>query len=335
MTKKRDYRPFLYGGASLSVAIGLLAWVLAPSQLEETLAQTVDPAQIVDQFFPQALIDRATAVGLEVDPDFCFVVFDTLPSGEPKTIMAAYAAGGIRVIQEQGDGTYGVIFEPSGFLFGGLKCRVGLVDLDADGRNEVTVSFTDMRIFTGDWYFRWDGVQLINLGPTQGDERKLTILSTTGTLDLDHDGIMEILSLGDSSLLTDDEGFVPSSPIKVYRSQGGPYQFDRTLLSVRMFVRDKGEPQTETAFLNFPSALVGEFVLKVINGDHDGSKRVASARIVLNGEEVLSPLHFSQQVEFLTIPVALVRHNRIEVTLDGKPLGRLTVTVEDISPGTP
>ncbi len=306
MTKKRDYRLFLYGGASLGVAIGLLAWVLASFQLEETFAQTVDPAQIVEGFFPQALIDRATEVGLEVDPDFCFVVFDTLPSGEPKTIMAAYAEGDIRVIQEQGDGSYGVIFEPTGFLFGGLTCDVELVDLDLDARMEVKFSFTGMRIFTADWYFRWDGLQLINLTPTRGTTRQRTDLSTTDPLDLDHDGIKEIISIGDSSLLADETGAVPNAPKEVYKSLGGPYTFERTLSYYGVFQRTTGSPNDFQEGLAFASEPTGGFVLKVINGDHDGSKRVASARIVVNGVEVLSPLHFSQQVEFLTIPVSLV-----------------------------
>lgn len=343
MIKGTWKRVWLFGGTVLAVIAVFLVWVGFFSSPHKTLArsveplaQTVDPAQLVEQFFPQSLIDRAIEAGVQVDQDSCFAVFDTLPSGDPKTIIAGYAEGGIQVIQEQGDGSHGVVFQlTEEFLLGGLKCRMRLIDLDGDGTNEIKASFTGMRIFTADWYFRWDGLQLINLGPTTQDPPPYTVLSTTGLADLDHDGTLEILSQGDSSLLPTEEGFVPTPPVEVYKSLGGPYTFDRTLASLGMFVRDKGEPQTETQSISLAAQPTGSFVLRVINGRHDGSNRVASARIMLNGEEVLSPDFFSQQVEFLTIPVTLQRNNALKVTLDGKPLGTIIITIEPADPATP
>ncbi|MFQ5777636.1 MAG: hypothetical protein ACE5IP_06475 [Terriglobia bacterium] len=337
MQTARHKRLALWAATAALLAVALI-WALASYQTNTTYAQSVDPSQIADQFYPQGLAQEATERenlgGTAFSRDFCFAVFDTLPSGDPQTIIAAYTdgiGGAILVISAQGDGSYGVVFEPTEFIFGGFNCKVKLVDLDSDGRNEIRVAFSDYRTFTADWYFRWDGLQLLNLGPTQGDPSVFTVLNTSDPLDLDHDGILEIISIGDSSLLADETGTVPNAPKEVYKSLGGPYTFERTLAYYGFFRRETGAPQMFQEALAFPAEPTGNFVLKVINGKHDGTNRVSSARILLNGVEILSPTHFSQQVEFLSIPVTLVRNNSIEVTLAGKPLGTIIVTIENVS----
>lgn len=66
-----------------------------------------------------------------------------------------------------------------------------------------------------------------------------------------------------------------------------------------------------------------------MNGDTQKKNRVSSARIVLNGVEVLSPDNFSQQVDFLAIPVELAAQNALQVTLAGIPLGHVRIIIED------
>jgi len=317
---------------------GILLSRFVSQQTRAASPPAVDPKQVVDSMYPpemaQAATERENRGGSAFSRKFCFVVYESLADGNPGTIIAAYTdgiGGTIRVIRGQGDGKYGVVFEPTEFSFGGGPCEMGLVDLDADGRKEIMVSFANYRIFTADWYFRWDGVQLINLGPTHGTAPLFTAFNTTGHLDLDHDGTLEIMSPADASLQRDEEGFIPNAPIHVYKLSGGVYIFDRTLVDYGFFVRETGKPRTEEIAVNLTEAPTGSYVLKVINGKAGGSRRVSSARIVLNGVEILSPNNFSQQVEFLTIPVTLVRHNIIEVTLAGTPLGEIIFTIEDTS----
>jgi len=334
------HRKLALWGVPLVLLAGILAGVLVSYQTKSASAQSADPEQIADQFFPQELAQEATERESRGGSPFvrklCFTVYDRLPDGNPKTIVAGYTdgiGGAIRVIQAQASGGYGVVFEPSQFTFGDSGCDVNLVDLDGDASNEVKVSFvTYWGRAQADWYFRWDGLQLINLGPTHGDPpATFTSFSDTDTLDLDHDGVLEIISVADARLVPDEEGFVPGPVRKVYKNSGGVYVLDRPLVYIGFFLRKAREPVTDERALNLPAEPIGTYALKVINGKADGSRRVSSARIVLNGVEILSPNNFSQQVEFLTIPVTLVRHNIIEVTLAGTPLGEIILTIEDTS----
>jgi hypothetical protein len=65
--------------------------------------------------------------------------------------------------------------------------------------------------------------------------------------------------------------------------------------------------------------------LIVTNGERDGSARVSSATIVLNGQPVVGPSTFNQKVGVIRLPIALAADNTLTVTLDGKPGGTITV----------
>ncbi|MGH9861054.1 MAG: hypothetical protein ACRD5F_13620, partial [Candidatus Acidiferrales bacterium] len=62
---------------------------------------------------------------------------------------------------------------------------------------------------------------------------------------------------------------------------------------------------------------------------------VSSARIVLNGAEILSSNQFSQQVQFLNIAANLIQNNTIQVTLADGPPGHLWITIQDEGVGVP
>lgn len=298
--------------------------------------QTSDAAQIVDQFYPQTLIQDAEELDAPFRRRSCFQVYDTFPAGEPRTIIAGYSNGpadgaAIRVIRGQDGGPYGVVFEPTSLNLWGFDCTVQLVDVDGDSRNEVKVSFPGgMRGSTTDWLFRWDGVQLINLSPGARDTVTGEFdskLSNSEFLDLYHDGTLQVVTR--AGFLGFGSDVEPAD--KVFRLTPAGYQLDKPVIFVARFEREKGEPVTDTIHFPLVTGSSGPYVLRLSNGGSGGQHRVSSARIVLNGVEVLSPQNFSQQVEFLTIPVSLVRHNTIEVTLAGTPLGEIIVTIEDTS----
>lgn len=97
-------------------------------------------------------------------------------------------------------------------------------------------------------------------------------------------------------------------------------------------VRTSGKPITSTdSFFG----TVGAGRLIVVNGnDFDLDSRVTSAVIMLNGEQVLGPGSFDEEVAEIEIPVDLVADNTISVELRGKPGRLLTVRVkqeEDVS----
>jgi hypothetical protein len=97
------------------------------------------------------------------------------------------------------------------------------------------------------------------------------------------------------------------------------------------FSRKTSAPTTDTREFSLLKNSAGPYVLKITNGDRDGSNRISSGRIVLNGVEVVTPNMLNQGAEFLSVPVALQPHNTLEVTLAAKPQGSILVTVEDTS----
>jgi PKD repeat protein len=85
----------------------------------------------------------------------------------------------------------------------------------------------------------------------------------------------------------------------------------------------------------FDVATAGMGMVKIINGGGDGSdvgKRSSSSRILLNGEEIVSPGDFGVHTVALNIKILLLEGtNKLEVTMLGKPetLLDLQVTTSD------
>src|SRR6185295_685769 len=67
-------------------------------------------------------------------------------------------------------------------------------------------------------------------------------------------------------------------------------------------------------------------------GNGDKSKRVSSASISLNGQQVLSPRDFNQQVASIVKSVTLRAQNQLTITLSSSPGSTLTVSVQCVAP---
>ncbi|HEX5716616.1 MAG TPA: hypothetical protein VF179_10685 [Thermoanaerobaculia bacterium] len=89
-------------------------------------------------------------------------------------------------------------------------------------------------------------------------------------------------------------------------------------------MRATGQPQQVTARFEILLA-APHYRLQVGNGRPDGSSRISSAWVRLNGREVFGPSDFNQQVGALQRFVDLRPVNEIQVGLAGAPGGRLTV----------
>jgi hypothetical protein len=87
-----------------------------------------------------------------------------------------------------------------------------------------------------------------------------------------------------------------------------------------------GEPVTHE--LVFSGSGYADFVLKVKNGEEDGSQRISSALVSLNGTKVLIPADFNQQVQTLERTISpQPGDNTLTVTVRSKPGGSLLVQV--------
>jgi hypothetical protein len=93
-----------------------------------------------------------------------------------------------------------------------------------------------------------------------------------------------------------------------------------------VFLRNKETPQTELRQFNVdnPQAI---HTMVVSNGDENQENRVSSALISLNGQLVIGPNQFNQQVDNINVPVIVGANNLLEVKLAGKPEGRITVSI--------
>ena len=100
------------------------------------------------------------------------------------------------------------------------------------------------------------------------------------------------------------------------------------------FVRTTGTPVTETRTFSISATAAPPYRFCLVNGDIDGTNRVSSASIVLNGQEVFTQSQFNQTVSGLMTQVSLQPANTLLVTLAGQPGGflDLCVTATDTTP---
>jgi hypothetical protein len=260
----------------------------------------------------------------------------------PDYIIAGYADGALSLLRSVEDQYIRVAERTSeDYSFGGDSCRMYLVDLDRTGRKEIAIFFYGSSPILGhaDWYFRWENDQLENIGPViESIGPPETGLHMSGLLDLDHDGIPEVVSNGpdhDDPVegVASEERIPPPHVFKLY--EGKLIRADTTLtLAERFFhepLQQGGISESEQTF-GFGRLPTGAFRLKVINGEFDGTHRVSAARIVLNGITLVSPHHVTDQVEFFTVKTMLKQKNELKVQLKGPPGSWITVTIEPLPP---
>jgi len=280
---------------------------------------------IVNQFYPT---NR-----LSTDPEdrqTCFGVHTSL-NDEPMVIIAGYTDlddGVVRVLTRDGAGTFGVGYEvPAKYGITGSNCSVDMVDVDFDGQLEALLTFGAHGGSQG-WLFRWNGAQLTNLTPTTiANDRERSELFSPGVIDITHSGWMQILSLGSSEPLAENEP--TSNPDEIYEAFSGVYARSRFVLAVGDF--DEGsDPRANVFHFRRSQDSVGPFALRVTNGDRKGQHRVATGTITLNGVVVLNASQLTSANAFVDITLSdLPVQNTIIVSMTGDDDSTITVTVWD------
>jgi len=107
---------------------------------------------------------------------------------------------------------------------------------------------------------------------------------------------------------------------------GGIMQAQGPIFGPKRYTRLAGPPQTFTE--TFRRCGADPCKLVVENGNPDGSNRVSSASISLNGVQILNPNDFNQSVDRIVKPVALVDNDRLAIMLASDPGSFLTISVE-------
>jgi hypothetical protein len=300
-------------------------WMLAIPH-DAVALTTQEAEQVVEEFFPQELIDESQADFQQGGPApfraRAFALADLDGTGMANYILAAYTNGvsaAIRVLRLQGS-TATLAFEPNRLLLIGIYPAVELVDVENDGRPEVAVHFSGGRGTLTDWVFKWTGTELRLIGPSTVDERGnvFTRLFESSFFDVDGDGILEIVQSPPGS---------PTEITEVYKFDGQKFNLITSQVYFETFYRQTATPVTETRTFQVQNPGSG-FVLTIINGNREGDNRVSSGTIKLNGVVVMTPNDLNQQVRTVVRQVTVLANNVLEVELAGKPTGQVLVTVE-------
>ena len=100
------------------------------------------------------------------------------------------------------------------------------------------------------------------------------------------------------------------------------------------FTRTSGTPTTDTRTFSISSTAAAPYFLHIVNGNNDGTQRISSGTITLNGVTIVSGSDLSQQVASLVTQVSLSSQNTLAVTLAAKPNGFLSIriTATDTTP---
>lgn len=100
----------------------------------------------------------------------------------------------------------------------------------------------------------------------------------------------------------------------------------KELYNSSVLLRETGAPQTITDTFSAP-AINGDAMLTVHNGDPDtADKRVTSAHVILNGNEIFSPDDFKKKMYLMERVVTLEEQNTIEIQIAGAPGTFLSVS---------
>jgi hypothetical protein len=93
------------------------------------------------------------------------------------------------------------------------------------------------------------------------------------------------------------------------------------------YVRTSGRPNVYSAEVVVPPWIVAPFTLEIQNGMTDGSARLSSSTIAVNGAAVVRNSDFNQQVGVIERTIALGPANSLTFTLAGAPQARMVVNV--------
>ena len=116
--------------------------------------------------------------------------------------------------------------------------------------------------------------------------------------------------------------------------QGGGVAFaaEEVLFGPAQYTRTSGPPNEFMETIPLPATLVTPFRIHVQNGNANGTNRISSAKIWVNGSEVAGPADFGQGVASFDRVVGLQASNTLQVRLTSTPGSFLILTLSGTVP---
>jgi len=273
---------------------------------------------IAQRFYPDALRQDCIAyTGEDLPPLYAMARGDLAGTGNPllAVVYSNGRKGALRVIDTSGAPA---VIASADDLQGG-RPTIDLFDFDNDGRPEIIVALPATR-YDMTSIFKWTSGHLALWGPTRVDHHGITrsVLPTVDYLDLDGDGIVEIIVPRDV-----DAGVNTDT---IYHLAGGQWSVAAPTIFRFLFTRLSGDPDTTHNSFPAPDDF-RQAVLRVVNGDNKGQNQVTSGEVRLNGVVVISESDLKKKARTLTVPVQLNSDNGLDVVLRSAPGTMLTVSV--------
>jgi hypothetical protein len=336
------------------IAIAVTSFVLsAPVESSaQDPDQTPSPTvmQAVEAAFPQAL-RYAKEPASEDDYGTCASVFSRSADGTPSLIAAAYDGDGAEIVMLAYASSGATIISAvtnQQFWLTDKQCELQVVSLaDPDHPDSPLAKTIDVRFGGPDWFFTWDGEKLQNITALQkssfywsGKEVPNSDIYGALIVDIDHSGPMQIVGTnGDGDQFPDDDGISSTGTTTLFRYNGTMYAPVQTVLFIGGYMPNLPNTPDEKAKYTYGTppwvfsiamhqTPAPSYQLKIVNGDRDGSNRVTSAKVELNGATIILPTEINQTMGTLTRTIHLQKKNKIKVTVDGPAKSHLYVVVE-------
>jgi RHS repeat-associated protein len=111
-------------------------------------------------------------------------------------------------------------------------------------------------------------------------------------------------------------------------------QAQTVLFGPKTYTRTAGPPNQFTDTFAKPAGTTAPYTLHVVNGNANGTNRISSATVKLNGLQIAGPSDFGQNVAVIDRTVTLQPNNTLEIRLTSAPGSFIKVSVLDTNTGT-
>jgi hypothetical protein len=113
----------------------------------------------------------------------------------------------------------------------------------------------------------------------------------------------------------------------VYAMQSASSSTTTYFWGPQQFLRTTGSPNDYTVTITVPASITSPYNLHIQNGNADGTNRVSSATICINGTQVAGPSDFNQNVATLDRAVTLTAQTTLDVQLASDPGSFLNISL--------